>query len=207
MECRICLQSDRQESMLRPCQCRGTSAYIHEQCLRTYLHYYPDRLCRVCHEPMEHPQMDIEQNVICSIIVSVWSFILLELSTMAFPYKLLCMASLLGLVLHHALRRQLSYGIVAVCILSSALMVMTEPDVILQTVILVYALLGIAALCYFLSVDTLFVVLVIGFALMYSILLTLVIASRSDPAFTSLFLIAVTVFWLAFVRPVRRNEV
>lgn len=202
MECRICLQSDRQESMLRPCQCRGTSAYIHEHCLRTYLHYYPDRLCRVCHEPMEHPRMDIEQNVICSIIVIVWSCILLELSTMAFPYKLLCIATLAALVVHHALRKQLSYGIVAVCLLSSGLMAMTAPDVILQTVILVYALLGIAALCYFLSADMLFFVILIGLALTYSILLTLAVATRSDPAFTSLFLIAVTVFWLAFVRPV-----
>lgn len=151
---------------------------------------------------MEHPRMDVEQNVICSSVICVWSLILLELSTMPFPYKLLCIAGLGGLILHHALRRQLSYGIVAVCVLSSALMVMTEPDVILQTVILVYALLGIGALCYFLSVDTLFLVLLIGLALVYSILLTLAVATRSDPAFTSLFLIAVTVFWLAFVRPV-----
>ena len=201
MECRICLGADHPETMLRPCRCRGSSAYIHEPCLRTYLQYYPDRICRVCHERMEHPWVDIEQNIICAIVVSVWSFILLELSTMPLPFKLLCLGSLLGLIVFHARKRQLSYGIVTICILTSGLLVIAEPNVILQTVVLVYALLLIAALCFFLSVDTVFLVLLLGFATMYSVLLTLAVAARSDPAFTSLFLLAMTTLWLALVRP------
>lgn len=48
MECRICLESDDPETMLQPCQCRGTSAYVHRRCLERYLYFYPDGICRVC---------------------------------------------------------------------------------------------------------------------------------------------------------------
>jgi hypothetical protein len=47
--CRICYEPDDSNSQLvTPCECRGTSAYIHEACLDRYLSYYPDGICRVC---------------------------------------------------------------------------------------------------------------------------------------------------------------
>lgn len=48
MECRICLDSDQPETMLSPCQCRGTAAYVHQRCLERYFQFYPDGICRVC---------------------------------------------------------------------------------------------------------------------------------------------------------------
>ena len=47
MQCRICFEEDG--DLLTPCQCRGTSSYIHRTCLDQYIRYYPDRICRVCH--------------------------------------------------------------------------------------------------------------------------------------------------------------
>jgi hypothetical protein len=41
------------ETFVSPCQCRGTSAYIHAECLDMYFTYYPDRVCRVCMTQME----------------------------------------------------------------------------------------------------------------------------------------------------------
>lgn len=51
MECRICFGDDDDESLIAPCRCRGTSSYIHRDCLEKYIQYYPDRICRVCHSP------------------------------------------------------------------------------------------------------------------------------------------------------------
>ncbi len=34
--------------MLTPCNCRGSSAFIHQGCLEEYLQHYPDGICRVC---------------------------------------------------------------------------------------------------------------------------------------------------------------
>lgn len=38
--------------MVSPCNCRGSSAFIHELCLERYLEYYPDGICRVCRTDM-----------------------------------------------------------------------------------------------------------------------------------------------------------
>jgi len=46
--CRICYATDHGGNMLTPCNCRGTSAFIHQECLERYLEHYPDGICRVC---------------------------------------------------------------------------------------------------------------------------------------------------------------
>lgn len=51
-ECRICLESDS-NSMSNPCNCSGSAEYIHDECLREYLLYYPDGICRVCQTRMK----------------------------------------------------------------------------------------------------------------------------------------------------------
>jgi hypothetical protein len=53
MSCRICLSDETPETFVSPCQCIGTAAFIHQECLNTYFTYYPDRICRVCMTQME----------------------------------------------------------------------------------------------------------------------------------------------------------
>lgn len=48
MECRLCLDGSDPDTMLQPCQCRGTMAFVHRRCLNAYFQYYPDGVCRVC---------------------------------------------------------------------------------------------------------------------------------------------------------------
>lgn len=52
MECRICLDDTEPETMICPCACRGTAAWIHRRCLVRFLVYFPDGRCHVCHEIM-----------------------------------------------------------------------------------------------------------------------------------------------------------
>lgn len=35
-ECRICLEEDEEENLISPCLCRGTTKYIHEECLNEW---------------------------------------------------------------------------------------------------------------------------------------------------------------------------
>jgi hypothetical protein len=56
MQCRICLGDDSPETLLRPCRCSGTIAYVHRACLDTYLLYVPDEVCRVCRTPFQVPR-------------------------------------------------------------------------------------------------------------------------------------------------------
>lgn len=35
--CRICLCDDGNSDLISPCQCKGSTGYIHENCLKTWL--------------------------------------------------------------------------------------------------------------------------------------------------------------------------
>lgn len=201
MECRICFGDERPETMLIPCACRGTSAYVHDACLRTYFSYYPDRICRVCHERMGHPWIDTERNLICATLILVWSAILLVLSAVPVASKIVTYVALTSLLLHHIRRKQLTYEMTIAILAVSGVLFLTEPQYLPQTVFLCAALLVLLTLCLFMPVETVFLVLVFCLSMSYSLLLLFMVALRTDPAFTGLLLLVVAIFWLVFLRP------
>ena len=205
MECRICLSDEHPETMLVPCRCRGTSAYVHSQCLRTYFVYYPDRICRVCHERMEHPWVDRERTLTCAVLLLVWSALLVTLSAVPLAVKCLTYSILASLVLFHAHRKQLTYETTILCLASSTILACADPRYLTQMVLLTTALLVLATLCIFLPPELVFLMVVMFLALTYSLLLLLALASRTDPAFTALAVMAMGIFWLVFLRPGHRN--
>lgn len=192
--------------MLVPCGCRGTSAYVHSHCLRTYFAYYPDRICRVCHERMGHPWVDAERNTLCAFVILVWAAILLALSTVPFLVKVITYVGITALVLFHARRKQLTYEVTAILLAMSVLLFVTEPQYLPQTVFLASGLLILLTLCLFMPVETVFLILVVCLAMTYSIFFLFMIAVRTDPAFTGLLLLAMAVFWLVFLRPRAAND-
>lgn len=207
MECRICLGDDSPSTMLVPCRCRGTSAYIHDHCLRTYMSYYPDRLCRVCREPMRHPWIDIERTFICASSLLLWVGILVGYSTSPLPLRVLAVMVLAGLIVYHAKHQSLTYESTFVFIVGSGFLVVSDPMLLPQTVFLMAALMMLATVCLFVPAQTLILVLVCLLLMIYSILLLLAVALRTDAAFTSLTLLAIAAAWLAVARPARLNEV
>jgi hypothetical protein len=50
--CRICFE-DADEKLISPCLCKGTSKYIHEECLKQWLRYQSEKIlgskCEICH--------------------------------------------------------------------------------------------------------------------------------------------------------------
>ena len=207
MECRICLGDDRPSTMLVPCKCRGTSAYIHEHCLRTYISYYPDRLCRVCREPMRHPWIDLERTFICASSLLLWVGILAGQSTISLPLRTLAVLVLTGLILYHAKHQTLTYEATMICVVGSSFLMVSDPMFLPQTVFLIAAVMMLATICLFIPAQTLILVLVCLLLMVYSLLLLLAVALRTDAAFTSLTLLAIAAAWLAVVRPARLNEV
>ena len=206
MECRICFGTELPETMRMPCRCRGSSAYVHDHCLRTYISYFPDRICRVCHERMEHPWMDMERTLVCASILLVWAAILVALSQVPFSVKCLTYILLSGLIIFHAKKQQLTYEMTFAALALSGLLFMTEPQHLPQTVILSTGLLVLLTLCLFVPVETVFLVIVFSLALTYSVLLTFAVAMRTDPAFTGLFFLSLLAFWFVFLRPQRGND-
>jgi integral membrane sensor domain MASE1 len=97
----------------------------------------------------------------------------------------------------------MTIGILAV----SSILFLTEPQYLPQTVFLAAALLILLTLCMFMPVETIFLIIVFCLAMTYSILFLLMVAVRTDPAFTGLLLSVVAIFWLVFVRPRAANEV
>ena len=207
MECRICFDTGRPEQMLVPCRCRGSSAFVHDTCLRTYFSYYPDRICRVCHERMEHPWVDLERSFICATTLLIWAAVLLALSSVHLILKILAFIAVASLVTLHCRRKQFTYETTLACLAVSGLLFLGDPLFIPQTVLLATGLLILLTLCLFVPVETVFLVIVVTLALTYSVLLTLAVALRTDPAFTGLFLLGMIVFWLVLVRPHPVNEV
>lgn len=207
MECRICLSGEYPETLLAPCRCRGTSAYIHESCLRTYIRYYPDRLCRVCYEPMEHPWIDFQRNLICATIVLGWMILLSAISSASIAVKLLCLAGVGLLLIYHVRNHHLTYDITVLSVAAASVLSFTDPMYLPQTIILLSALIVLSTLCLYVPVEVMLLGMVFALAVTYSVLLALAVATRTDPAFTGLFLLALLTFWLAFVRPNYRNAI
>ena len=48
LRCRICLLNDGNESLISPCKCKGTIAYVHLSCLERWLNVNGRHTCELC---------------------------------------------------------------------------------------------------------------------------------------------------------------
>ena len=75
MQCRLCLDTSDLVSMVSPCFCTGSMAYIHSSCLDEYIRFYPDRTCRVCGKPFEF-RSPRDQSAMTSLYFFFQTFLL-----------------------------------------------------------------------------------------------------------------------------------
>ena len=58
MDCRICLESNNQESMISPCRCSGTSQWVHRECIERWIRQCENleakKKCMECHHYYEY---------------------------------------------------------------------------------------------------------------------------------------------------------
>lgn len=93
--CRICLDKC-EEKFISPCLCKGTSKYIHEECLKQWLRQKSEKIigsqCEVCHHTYSikiHHSIHLKflySNTICAIIFSLSLALLLVISLVLFPF-------------------------------------------------------------------------------------------------------------------------
>lgn len=67
-QCRICLDNDTPENMIHPCQCSGTSKYVHKKCIKQWilLSDNPEykKICPTCKYKYVTETVNINDNVI-----------------------------------------------------------------------------------------------------------------------------------------------
>lgn len=61
MTCRICLDDGE---LIQPCNCTGTTAHVHEECLLKWLVISNRRDCEIC--KFEYDIIEMEENVVCT---------------------------------------------------------------------------------------------------------------------------------------------
>ena len=136
MECRICLESDDPETMIQPCQCRGTSAYVHQRCLERYFHFYPDGICRVCMFPIVYYQ----HHAFSRVLYALWFLALLVVISQSSTsiYVRITLSLLCGLVLYgYQLRRLESRNILGIVFLILTFYTGGHPDFNLTIAIMI----------------------------------------------------------------------
>lgn len=62
MTCRICLDEDNLENLIQPCDCTGSTAYVHEECLLKWLRVSNRTDCEIC--KFEYDTEEVEEKKI-----------------------------------------------------------------------------------------------------------------------------------------------
>jgi len=68
MTCRICLDEG---DLIQPCNCTGTTAYVHEECLMKWLTISDRRDCEIC--KFEYEIIEVEEEIKVGCTVNVFS--------------------------------------------------------------------------------------------------------------------------------------
>ena len=71
-QCRICFEEGGE--LVSPCACSGTSKYIHTECLKRYIRFFPDGMCRVCNQYLDFESLESKAFFIFffSFMVVLW---------------------------------------------------------------------------------------------------------------------------------------
>lgn len=125
MQCRYCFGTDDPDTLVAPCQCRGTSHYTHIACLQRYFTYYPDHMCRVCNGRMEYESTF--DRVLPCLFVPVLAGILM-MSSASDVSKIVLMTGLLGLSYVFATHALFTQGVAITSLLLGSLVLWIHQD-------------------------------------------------------------------------------
>lgn len=207
IQCRICFDSNRPETMKSPCLCRGTSAYIHDSCLQLYFEHFPDRRCRVCRFVMEPgPPPPIVIDTMLLGMLMMWLVGLLMLTPIRDPLKLLyfgMLCSVLGFsYLQNSIRGWMCVGLV----LLSFVFTFLTPTMAVQSIALLGVVWTVGLFAYYVPPDVMLMIMCILLSVSYSVLTLIFFALKQDPLMTAFFLPIMVVMWVCVLHarpPVR----
>lgn len=122
-QCRICFGQENPQFMLCPCDCKGTMAYIHVECLEEYFQHYPDRICRVCHQYMYY---NTPFDSTMFTLLMIWLSVLILVSNISVYAKMFSLGLLASVFFIKLLRKVLNVY-VSIFIFVCTLLIATTP--------------------------------------------------------------------------------
>ena len=198
-QCRICLDTERPESMITPCMCSGTSAYIHEACFQRYLEYYPDRVCRVCKYRVPG-QETYTLDYFVFFAMAVWMVCLLMMSSVAEHYKVLYLFMFLG-VLGFSILTDVFRGVFGICmIVISFLFTFLSPVLAVQTILLLGLLAIIGVMFLYIPSEIMLMFITILLAGAYTIAIMSFFALSQDSYLTAGMIPFMLLLWACVIR-------
>lgn len=201
-QCRICL--DTGGNLVTPCRCRGTQAYIHSACLRTYFMHYPDGLCRVCQTPMKRINPDELHYGIAGFL---WILALSYSSTLPIDQRGVYLILAAGcLTYYFAIQAMpILLGLCAMG-LSSAFLLLPYDIAFQLLAIASVAFLG-TVLCLYVPVQLLLITMALVLSMLYSSMMVLFALARMTPLIASILSCCMIFIWYLAIRarPPQRN--
>jgi len=194
-QCRICFGQENEESMLCPCDCKGTSAYIHLECLEEYFHHYPDRICRVCHQHMYYTT-SFDKTMFALLII--WLTVLIMVSHTVFYAKLFFLSLIMLTVIIKYLRSILNIYVSILIIVCTLAVSTTSYRHLTNTICLVGCIVSAITVSMYIPIRFVLLFLVNILIACYCIAVVIFFSEQNDVYVTSCF-IAVFIFVWAFV--------
>jgi hypothetical protein len=192
MQCRICLDTDRVDTMVSPCNCRGTSAFIHRSCLEEYYIHYPDRICRVCHQKMMY---STEADVLLTQLFFVWGVSLIWFSASPFLSKLVYGLTLLCTMIFATSQKFLTASSIIFVMSIASMFLFMEYEATLASICFLIALGCIYTMGLYVSPQAMLVVISILLVGLYIGLFAVVVATHVDPYLTAFYVTFVFLIW------------
>jgi len=203
MQCRICLGDDSPETLLRPCNCSGTIAYVHTSCLETYCLYVPDQMCRVCRTRFQLPPGTHVSLGFWSLMGSLYASLLFMPDTLAVrgvsAVAITCVAWL-----YHRMRIPPSLSrICGVLLLWGCLSWIETPTGRLTFLAILGLILTVYTLCVRLSPMVVLIALIHIMVTVYAGVLTLVVLASCSPTAFAVYLSLVYLLWDVWIQTPR----
>ena len=93
--CRFCLETDSTTNMITPCDCRGSCAFVHRDCLRQWLDN--SDTCNICDSKYHSSSLSVKQltealvshfgNDVIYLVVLIVSYVSFVCSALIHSYK------------------------------------------------------------------------------------------------------------------------
>lgn len=198
MQCRICLEEDRPDTMIAPCRCIGTSKYIHLHCLKEYTRFYPTGICTVCNTYMRY-QPPFERFLRWLMFLSIALLLLLSQAHIVAKVGIgLALFTMIGaFTIHNCLTHELSLFVIALCMLPS---VAVSQFVMLAISIGLIAMGTLYTFAHYMPIEYTFVfaaTLVIG---LYMGLFVISVSSMMDTYAIFLTTLSLFFFWYGWIK-------
>lgn len=197
IQCRICFGQEDEHLMICPCECRGTSAYIHLSCLEEYFYHYPDRNCRVCHQYM-HYTTPFDKTMFTLLLG--WLSILVLVSNTSSYLKLFFLGLLMATALVRYLRNVMNIYVSIFIIICTFIVATTSHRHLTNTILFIGGM--VTAITVSLYIPLRYIILFLLHILLacYCIALVIFFAEQNDVYMTSCFMSVLLFVWALLIQ-------